>query len=569
MSGGTNFRFSCITTLVVVAFAVLDVIAIFQGLKSQYGATNRALIIGVTPKDESDELGPLFPLTTWDYLGFTACVLGLLVAAGGGIGGGGILVPIYILLLRFPVKHAIPLANATVFGGGVANTILNVRKRHPYADRPLIDWNLILMMEPLTMGGALVGATLTNLLPDIVIVVMLVVLLTFTAKKTLHKAKKMHNQESLELVGWSDGEDLLPSEVSTHEWSDAESGDSEDPQETEEGGRTFKPLMFHMRSMSEGHRPLFRSDSYTAVPLLLQDQRRNSLPPRPPHRRHDSSLPTSIYGSVVDTQNKSEGKEHDRRGQEEIGIEASKDSPTNLLEQILEEERHAPLYSIIMVSALFVSLIVINVLKGGGHFPSPLGIECGSSSWWAAKAVTLLCVLGVCVIARYHLMNRTKLKEEANYEYLEGDIIWDGKATVVYPAICSVAGFAAGMFGIGGGIVKGPLMLSMGVHPSVASATSACMILFTSFTATTSFMVFGLLRYDYAVACVSIGFFATLLGQTLMAILMKRHGRSSYIAFSIGIVVAISAVCMTAEMIMRIVEGGSQEVKGFCAASSE
>lgn len=35
---------------------------------------------------------------------------------------------------------------------------------------------------------------------------------------------------------------------------------------------------------------------------------------------------------------------------------------------------------------------------------------------------------------------------------------------------------------------------TQGVHPMVASATSAVMILYTSFTATTSFMVFGLLQ---------------------------------------------------------------------------
>jgi hypothetical protein len=36
-------------------------------------------------------------------------------------------------------------------------------------------------------------------------------------------------------------------------------------------------------------------------------------------------------------------------------------------------------------------------------------------------------------------------------------------------------------------------MLAMGVHPAITAATSACMILFTSFMATTSFVVFGLL----------------------------------------------------------------------------
>ena len=64
--------------------------------------------------------------------------------------GGGILVPIYILVMEFSPKHAIPLSNITVFGGAVANTLLNTSKRHPLADRPLVDWDLILVMEPLS-----------------------------------------------------------------------------------------------------------------------------------------------------------------------------------------------------------------------------------------------------------------------------------------------------------------------------------------------------------------------------------------------------------------------------------
>ena len=74
----------------------------------------------------------------------------LYIQAGGGIGGGGILVPIYCLVMGFSPKHAIPLSNITVFGGSVANTLLNARKRHPLADRPLVDWDLILVMEPLS-----------------------------------------------------------------------------------------------------------------------------------------------------------------------------------------------------------------------------------------------------------------------------------------------------------------------------------------------------------------------------------------------------------------------------------
>merc|ERR1712137_1114387 len=104
-----------------------------------------------------------------------------------------------------------------------------------------------------------------------------------------------------------------------------------------------------------------------------------------------------------------------------------------------------------------------------------------------------------------------------------------------------LAGIFAGMFGIGGGIIKGPLLFALGVHPSVSSASSACMILFTSFTATTSFVVFGLLIPDYAIICLIIGFLATYSGQVILNHLMLKDKRNSYIAFSIGIVVLLSA----------------------------
>jgi len=121
-----------------------------------------------------------------------------------------------------------------------------------------------------------------------------------------------------------------------------------------------------------------------------------------------------------------------------------------------------------------------------------------------------------------------------------------------------------GMFGIGGGIVKGPLMLAMGVHPKVSSASSACMILFTSFTATTSFLVFGLLVTDYAVVCLIIGFTATIVGQIGLYYLMSKYQRNSYIAFSIGGVVLLSAFLMTIQSLVSMAEGPKSSAGGIC-----
>jgi hypothetical protein len=41
---------------------------------------------------------PLFPLSNSDKIGFALTIVGLMIAAGGGVGGGGIIVPIYVLV---------------------------------------------------------------------------------------------------------------------------------------------------------------------------------------------------------------------------------------------------------------------------------------------------------------------------------------------------------------------------------------------------------------------------------------------------------------------------------------
>ena len=44
--------------------------------------------------------------------------------------------------------------------------------------------------------------------------------------------------------------------------------------------------------------------------------------------------------------------------------------------------------------------------------------------------------------------------QDAGYVWHEGDVEWNAVTTLTYPAICSLAGVVAGMFGVGGGIIK-------------------------------------------------------------------------------------------------------------------
>merc|ERR1711985_120931 len=72
------------------------------------------------------------------------------------------------------------------------------------------------------------------------------------------------------------------------------------------------------------------------------------------------------------------------------------------------------------------------------------------------------------------LMSEHDAKLQVDHEFGDGDIKWDANNTIRYPLVCTISGLLAGLFGVGGGIVKGPLMLEMGIIPSVALATAWC-----------------------------------------------------------------------------------------------
>jgi uncharacterized membrane protein YfcA len=102
------------------------------------------------------------------------------------------------------------------------------------------------------------------------------------------------------------------------------------------------------------------------------------------------------------------------------------------------------------------------------------------------------------------------------------------------------------MIGLGGGVIKGPLLIEMGCEPSVVAATSTTMILFTSLTALSSYVGYGNIKIDYALLLFFIGALSSCVSH-----LVSRGtpgSSASLITLTMGIVTAISAILMTTEV---------------------
>jgi len=109
------------------------------------------------------------------------------LAMSAGIGGGGLFVPLLILVLHKNVSIATSMSQCLIAGAATAGLIYNLQQSHPKRDRPLIDVSLVLFLAPLQMAGALCGNVLNRMLPQISLIILMVVVLSVSDIKTLIK----------------------------------------------------------------------------------------------------------------------------------------------------------------------------------------------------------------------------------------------------------------------------------------------------------------------------------------------------------------------------------------------
>ena len=125
---------------------------------------------------------------------------------------------------------------------------------------------------------------------------------------------------------------------------------------------------------------------------------------------------------------------------------------------------------------------------------------------------------------------------------------------------------------VGGGMITVPLMLAMGVHPAICIATSSTMVFFTTLLTSSSFAVFNLIMWDYAVVCFVLGFIGSLIGMGIIQRARQtptgaaNFERNSFIAYCTGSVIMLCALLMTLQYVIQIVRNGDSSYAegGLC-----
>eukprot|EP00523_Entomoneis_sp_CCMP467_P007978 CAMPEP_0168727666 /NCGR_PEP_ID=MMETSP0724-20121128/5292_1 /TAXON_ID=265536 /ORGANISM="Amphiprora sp., Strain CCMP467" /LENGTH=623 /DNA_ID=CAMNT_0008774499 /DNA_START=52 /DNA_END=1923 /DNA_ORIENTATION=+ len=454
------------------------------------------------------------------------------VATACGVGGGGIYVPLGMLLLRFAPKPASGLSQASIFGASLGGLVLNLRNQHPntkirddvgrtqtldgegkvipieastmqmdsieksYADRggkfytrPLIDYDMALFLAPMEMAGAVLGVLIQKILPNWLYLFLAAIILGFTAFKTFNKFRAAHEKE--------------------------------------------KQDRLKQQEMNE------KDASVAASMNVLKDE--NVVNVDGEANGEEKPTSTNYTNGSSNKMNMSSEMLHDENHQEKVEIE--EDETSRLRRQFLEEDaRQFPREKLLVLLLLWMGLILLTFLKGGKGVESIIGIDC-ESPWFSVLIVCqFLWTLGFALVFGLKLPKRVQARKDVGYPFQPTDVMWDNSKLRFYAAFTFVAGIVAGLIGIGGGMVLGPLMLIMGIHPRVSSATTATMIVLTSSSVAVLFVTAGLVPWAYAVYFFAICFCGAYLGKKYIDGYIKKSGRASILVCILATIIALATV---------------------------
>ncbi|XP_058201682.1 sulfite exporter TauE/SafE family protein 3-like [Rhododendron vialii] len=150
--------------------------------------------------DRSSGYRHVWPELKFDFRIVLATIIGFFGAAFGsvgGVGGGGIFVPMLTLIIGFDAKSATAISKCMIMGAAASTVYYNLKLRHPTLDMPIIDYDLALLVQPMLMLGISIGVAFNVIFADWMVTVLLIVLFVGTSTKAFFRGVDTWKKETI------------------------------------------------------------------------------------------------------------------------------------------------------------------------------------------------------------------------------------------------------------------------------------------------------------------------------------------------------------------------------------
>nr|XP_043613372.1 sulfite exporter TauE/SafE family protein 4-like [Erigeron canadensis] len=142
----------------------------------------------------------IWPELEFNWRLIVATIIGFLGSAFGtvgGVGGGGIFVPMLTLIVGFDTKSAAALSKCMIMGASTSSVWYNLRVPHPCREVPILDYDLALLFQPMLMLGITLGVALSVVFPYWLITILIILLFSGTSARSFLKATEMWKEETI------------------------------------------------------------------------------------------------------------------------------------------------------------------------------------------------------------------------------------------------------------------------------------------------------------------------------------------------------------------------------------
>uniref|UniRef100_K3ZT21 Sulfite exporter TauE/SafE family protein n=1 Tax=Setaria italica TaxID=4555 RepID=K3ZT21_SETIT len=197
--------------------AVAALAVAFAAAAAAVAADRGLSLVGAAVAPEEEEIGLLRKIANlmwnsgntyqhvWPPMKFGwRIVLGTLIGffgaafgSVGGVGGGGIFVPMLTLIIGFDPKSSTAISKCMIMGAAVSTVYYNLKLKHPTLDMPMIDYDLALLIQPMLMLGISIGVIFNVIFPDWLVTVLLIVLFLGTSTKAFLKGIETWKKETI------------------------------------------------------------------------------------------------------------------------------------------------------------------------------------------------------------------------------------------------------------------------------------------------------------------------------------------------------------------------------------
>lgn len=136
-------------------------------------------------------------LQTWRIVAALVCgAIAAALSSAGGLGGGGLYVPIFNLLLGFSSKTSAALSSCMILGGTLVNLVWYARQRRPDGLGPLVDYQASLLCLPNVLLGISAGVMCNVASPSWLVTMVLIIVLFVMTFRSCRNACQRWNLET-------------------------------------------------------------------------------------------------------------------------------------------------------------------------------------------------------------------------------------------------------------------------------------------------------------------------------------------------------------------------------------